>query len=219
MRTNRSYCSCSLAWRQEMIVRSLLMFLLSLVAFTAAADDWLWGRLQRDPNMVVLMRNAESSGNQDGADMLVWDASGNCAGESTLTDEGKVHAKRIGDAFAKHGIRPVVISSPMCRCSETARIAFGEYLADPDLRQSASGDTQGQQQFQARARELLGKYRGKTPIVFVNHRPNIDSLTMELIDIGDLLVGSVSETGEIEMLGKIRIEMQGENGTGTGRAE
>lgn len=208
-----------MVWCQEMVVRSLLMFLLSLVAFTVVADDQLWGRLQRDPNMVVFMRNVESSGNQDGANMLVWDASGNCAGESTLTENGRAHAERIGDVFAKHGIRPVVISSPMCRCSETSRIAFGEYLADPDLRQSASDDIQGQEQFLARARALLGKYRGKTPIVFVNHRPNIDSLTMELIDIGDLLVGSLSETGEIEVLGTIRVEMPGANWTGRGRAE
>jgi broad specificity phosphatase PhoE len=200
-------------------MRCMLVFLLSMLAFAALADDQLWGRLQRDPNMVALMRNAESTGNQDGASMLVWDVSGNCAGESTLTEEGKAHAKRIGDAFAEHGIRPVVISSPMCRCSETSRIAFGEYLADPDLRQSASGDIQGQEQFQARARALLGEYRGKAPIVFVNHRPNIDSLTMELINIGDLLVGRVSTTGEIEVLGTIRIEMPGANGTGTGKAE
>ena len=113
-------------------MRCMLVFLLSMPAFAAVADDQLWGRLQQDPNMVVLMRNAESTGNQDGASMLVWDASGNCGGESTLTEDGRAHAKRIGDAFAEHGIRPVVISSPMCRCRETSRIAFGEYLADPD---------------------------------------------------------------------------------------
>jgi len=200
-------------------MRCMFIFLFSLLTFTAVADDLLWGRLQRDPNMVVLMRNAESSGNKGGANMLVWDASGSCAGESTLTGEGKEQAKRIGDAFAKHGIRPVVISSPMCRCSETSRIAFGEYLTDPDLRQAASGDIQGQEQFQTTALALLGKYRGKTPVVFVNHRPNIDTLTMELIDIGDLLVGSVSDTGEIEVLGTIRVEMTGANGTDTGKAK
>jgi len=62
-------------------MRCMFIFLLSLLAFTAVADDLLWGRLQRDPNMVVLMRNAESSGNNGGANMLVWDASGSCAGE------------------------------------------------------------------------------------------------------------------------------------------
>ena len=187
-------------------MRSILIFSLSLMAFAAVADDRLWEKVLRDPNMVVLMRNSESSGNRDGASMLVWDASGNCRGESTLTGNGKAHAKRIGEAFAKYGIEPMVISSPMCRCSETSQIAFGAYLTDPDLRQTAGGDIQGQEIFQAKASALLREHRGKTPIVFVNHRPNIDSLTMELISIGDLLIGTVTETGEIEVLGKIRVE-------------
>jgi hypothetical protein len=42
--------------------------------------------------------------------------------------------------------------------------------------------------------------------VFVNHRPNIDAMTMELIQIGELLVGSITEDGEIEVRGKIRLE-------------
>ena len=42
------------------------------------------------------------------------------------------------------------------------------------------------------------------PIVFVSHRPNIDQLTMELIDDGDLLVGKVDAEGRIEVLGKMR---------------
>ena len=187
-------------------MRRVLIWSLSLAASAAVADDLLWEKLLRDPNMVVLMRNADSSGNRDGASMLVWDASGNCRGESTLTEKGKAHAQRIGAAFTKHGIEPTVISSPMCRCSETSQIAFGAYVTDPDLRQSAAGDTQERELFQAKAAALFGKYRGETPIVFVNHRLNIDSLTMELIDIGDLLIGSVSETGEIEVLGKIRVE-------------
>ena len=131
-----------------------------------------------------------------------WDASGKCEGESTLTAEGKSQAKRIGVAFAEHGIRPTVISSPMCRCTETAQIAFGKYSTDPDLRQKPTADALGQEMFQARASELLRQNRGNAPIVFVNHRPNIDSLTMELIDIGELLIGSVTEDGEVEVIGK-----------------
>lgn len=170
------------------------------------ASDLLWTKLQNDPNMIVFMRNSESEGNKDGSNMLVWDTSGNCVGESKLTKNGQSHAKRIGEAFSKHGIKPLVISSPMCRCRETAKIAFGKYITDPGLRQSASSNTQQQEIFQQKANELLRKYRGKTPIAFVNHRPNIDSLTMELLTLGEMLVGVVSESGDVEVLGKIRVE-------------
>lgn len=179
-----------------------IVFFLFLVAFPVFADEVLWEKLQHDPNMVVLMRHGQSSG----GNALVWDESGNCRGELTLTWRGERHVKRIGEAFASHGIKPMVISSPMCRCRETSRIAFGEYIADPDLRETASADAQRQETFEAKARTLLAKYRGKSPIVFVSHRPNIDALTMELIDDGDLLVGRINEAGKVETLGKIRVE-------------
>ena len=187
-------------------MRVLWILSLSLIASSAVADELLWGKLKQDPNMIVLMRNSESSGNRDGANMLVWDASGNCNGESTLTAKGKAHAKRIGEAFAKYGINPKVISSPMCRCTETAEIAFGEYVTDPALRQKATDDINAQDDFQLKTSALLSKHRGSIPIVFINHRPNIDSLTMELILAGDLLIGTVTEIGEIEVVGIIRVE-------------
>ena len=186
-------------------MRVRLMLSLWLITFAPYADEMLWERLRRDSNMIVLMRNSESSGNLDGTNMLVWDTTGECKGESILTSEGKNQAKRVGNTFAQHEIRPMVISSPMCRCIETAELAFGEYSTDPDLRQRPRGDVSGQEVFQAKASALLRKHRGKTPIVFVNHQPNIDLLTMELIKIGELLVGNVTENGEVEVLGTIRI--------------
>jgi phosphohistidine phosphatase SixA len=187
-------------------MRLVWMFFLILFVTTAFADELLWEQLKQDPNMIVLMRNAESVGNKDGTNMLIWDASGNCKGESTLTVEGKAQAKAIGDAFSEHGIRPVVISSPMCRCTETAQIAFGDFITDPDLRQRPVTDESGQEVFMTRASALLKQHRGKAPVVFVNHRPNIDLLTMELLGIGELLVGRITEEGEIEVIGNIRIE-------------
>jgi len=187
-------------------MRAIWLLCLSTITFSAVADELLWERLRQEANMVVLMRNSESGGNRDGANMLVWDASGRCEGESALTVEGKAHARAIGSSFAKRGIRPKVISSPMCRCTQTAQLAFGHYLTDPDLRQRPASDSVGLAAFQARARELLKQHRGEAPIVFVNHRPNIDLLTMELLKIGDLLIGGISEDGEVEVFGTIRVD-------------
>ena len=73
-------------------MRATWVIVLISLSFAAIADETLWQKLQRDPHMVVLMRNAESSGNRDGANMLVWDSSGKCIGESTLTAEGRDQA-------------------------------------------------------------------------------------------------------------------------------
>jgi phosphohistidine phosphatase SixA len=177
--------------------------LASAFAFQVCADDALWKRLASEADMVVLMRHAQPAGGSG----LTWDESGNCKGEAMLTAEGKVHAKRIGEAFAARGIKPAVISSPMCRCRDTARIAFGEEaVSDGALREIASADSERAKVFERKAQSLIGAMRGPVPVVFVSHRPNIDLLTMELIESGDLLVGRLNGKGEIDVLGKIRVE-------------
>lgn len=181
-----------------------IAWLVILCAFVtqAWADDALWLRLKTEPNLVVLMRHAEPAGGHP----LTWDESGACKGESMLTAAGKAHAKRLGDAFASRGIKVAVISSPMCRCRDTATIAFGQSPAThADLREVASADSARAKQFERKAQSLVLSHRGAAPVVFVSHRPNIDLLTMELIDSGELLVGRVDDKGEIEVLGKIKV--------------
>ena len=184
------------------MIRIATFVLLGAFALQAGADDALWKKLEAESNLVVLMRHTQPAGGNP----LTWDESGSCQGESMLTAGGKAHAKRIGEAFASHGVKPRVISSPMCRCRDTARIAFGDDLmTDESLREVASADSDRMKRFERKAHSLIAGHRGSVPLVLVNHRPNIDLLTMELIDEGDLLVGRANANGEIDVLGKIRV--------------
>jgi len=179
-----------------------LVFLIAFVP-PAWADEMLWKALESESNLVVLMRHAQPAGGNP----LAWDASGNCKGESMLTPGGEAHAKRIGAAFASHGIKPRVISSPMCRCRDTARIAFGDNpVTDESLREVASADSDRAKRFESTAQSLIARYRGAAPVVLVSHRPNIDLLTMELVDEGELLVGRAKANGEIDVLGRIKVQ-------------
>jgi len=183
-------------------MRITIFVLLSAVILPASADDTLWKKLETETDLVVLMRHTQPAGGNP----LIWDETGNCKGEPMLTADGKAHAKRMGEAFAAHGIKPTVISSPMCRCRDTAQIAFGEIFAtDENLREIASADSERMKIFERKAQSLIGNHRGSVPVVFVSHRPNIDLLTMELIDSGELLVGRANAKGEIDVLGKITI--------------
>ena len=174
-----------------------------LVAMHVEANELLWERLRTEPNLVVLMRHTQPAGGNS----LTWDASGTCRGESMLTAEGKAHARKIGEEFTKHGIKPTVIASPMCRCRETARIAFGEEaVTDAALREIASADPERTNAFESEAHALIGNYRGSSPVVFVSHRPNIDLLTLELIGEGELLVSRANAKGELVVLGKIDVQ-------------
>jgi phosphohistidine phosphatase SixA len=174
-------------------------------ASSAGADEAaLWIKLRSEPHLVVFMRHTQSRG----PNALTWDESGNCRGEVVLSEEGKAHAKKIGDAFIQHGVKPIrVISSPMCRCRETARIAFGsDYVTDALLREIASADSARTAAYEKTAISLIVTNLGNAPVVFVSHAPNINLLTLELIAEGDLLIGRANQNGEIDVVGKIRLE-------------
>jgi len=179
-----------------------IFLLLNVLVMHAEANEVLWQALATEANLVVLMRHTQPAG----GDPLTWDASGNCKGESMLTAEGRAHARKIGEEFAKHGIKPTVISSPMCRCLETARIAFGQkVVTDAALREIASADSQRTSAFERKAQSLIASYRGSSPVVFVSHRTNIDLLILELVGEGELLVGRANAKGEVDVLGKIDV--------------
>jgi phosphohistidine phosphatase SixA len=57
-----------------------------------------------------------------------------CDTQRNLSAQGRAQAEQIGRALHALGV-PVgpVISSPYCRCKETASLAFGRFQIDPDL--------------------------------------------------------------------------------------
>lgn len=184
------------------MMRSLLILSLTLGWAQVQADDALWARLKSESGLVVLMRHTQAGGGNP----LSWDESGGCAGESMLTPQGRAHARKIGEEFARRGIKPTVISSPMCRTRDTARIAFEkEPLTDAALREVASADPSRKSAFERKAQSLIAGSRGASPVVFVNHRPNIEILTFELVEAGELLVARVNAHGELEVLGKLDV--------------
>lgn len=93
-----------------------------LLAPAARADEALW-RLLQGGGQVVLVRHALTDpGVGDPPGFRVDD----CATQRNLSVEGRREAQRLGEALRARKV-PVgkVLSSPWCRCLETARLAFG----------------------------------------------------------------------------------------------
>jgi phosphohistidine phosphatase SixA len=183
---------------------SLALFAILASPALAAGDEALWQKLGDEPNLVVLMRHTERAGGRS----TTWDQSGKCNGEAMLTGEGKAHARRIGEAFRARAIKPlVVLSSPMCRCLDTARLAFQvEPVQDATLREIGSGDSKRAAEFEVKALSLVAESRGASPVVLVGHQPNIELISFELVEYGDLLVARANERGELTVLGRLHVK-------------
>jgi hypothetical protein len=96
----------------------LLVSLVLAVPSRAVADEALW-QLMRGGGQVILMRHAVTTpGVGDPTGFQLDD----CSTQRNLTDVGREDARRVGATFKARSI-PVgrVLSSPWCRCLETAR--------------------------------------------------------------------------------------------------
>jgi len=137
------------------------------------ASEELWTRLKAGGHVVLIRHAITTPGAGDPAGMRLED----CSTQRNLTDEGRAHARRIGEEWRKRGI-PVdrVLSSPWCRCLETARLAFGKAEVSEPL-SNLFGRRENEEQQVRDLRALVGKHAGKGNLVLVTHGSTIAALT------------------------------------------
>src|SRR5919197_1369137 len=99
---------------------SLIAFLVCLLSAPAARAESVWDALRAQGSVVVL-RHSYAPGSFDPPDARLED----CSTQRNLDESGRAQAARIGEAFRKNAIAVgKVLSSPRCRCLDTARLAF-----------------------------------------------------------------------------------------------
>src|SRR5437660_4455644 len=107
------------------------------VSVSPAQAESVWDAL-RAPGSVVVIRHSYAPGGFDPPDARLED----CSTQRNLDENGRAQARRIGEAFRKNAIAVgKVLSSPRCRCLDTARLAFGR--AQPwEVLQGALNETE-----------------------------------------------------------------------------
>ena len=109
----------SLFWRCLSTILALI-FLLGWTTPLRAneTEEVLWTALVTG-EAVALIRHALAPGTGDPAGFKLDD----CATQRNLSEEGRLQARQIGNAFRENGITSAQVwSSRWCRCLETARL-------------------------------------------------------------------------------------------------
>ena len=173
----------------------LLMLLLPAAAI--ASDD-LWKLLQAGGHVVLIRHTITEPGAGDPPGMRLDD----CASQRNLSDEGRAHARRIGAAFRARNI-PVsrVLSSPWCRCLETARLAFGKAETTKPLSNLFGRHENRDTQVKA-LRALLKTVPRERNLVLVTHGSTILALTGISPGTGEMVIVSP----DAEVLGRLASE-------------
>src|SRR5262245_40577679 len=179
-----------------------ILVLLTLSPRHAGADDeQLWAALKQG-GKVILLRHTHVD-IREGIGHL---APGNCAEEVNLSSRGVEQAKRIGVAFRTHGIAVgEVLTSPYCRCIDTATLAFGratpvQYLRPP----GTVSEDQATLDRERVVQEIL-KHRDPSNLVMITHDLNISDVVLEdTVPMGEFFVLQPNGTA-FDVIGKIRL--------------
>lgn len=166
----------------------------------ASANDALWTLLKGGGQVVLIRHALTTPGVGDPAGMKIDD----CSTQRNLSDEGRAHARQLGDAFRQRGI--VVgrlLSSPWCRSIETAKLAFKK---TPELT-PALGNLYGRSGEADRQLADLRPLASQKPVngntVMVSHGSTIVALTGISPATGEMVVLTPQGGGRFKLAGRM----------------
>ena len=172
------------------LVVGALISLLSPSANASLASDLT------DGQHVLLMRHADAPGYGDPKGYQL----DKCSTQRNLGELGKRQSVLIGEWLSGQGITSAkVMSSPWCRCLDTAKLinkgtatispALGSFFDDMSLEKQQTQDLEKLIQSQLNSNP-------KVPLILVTHHVNIQAYTGKVVDVGDMVLVKVDKNGK-----------------------
>lgn len=181
------------------MIRLFVVFILGISS--AQANESLWTLLKGGGQVIFIRHTITTPGVGDPPGFRLDD----CATQRNLTDEGRGHAQRIGQAFRTRAV-PIerVLSSPWCRCVETAKLAFGKSdLSEPLSNLFGRSENRAQQVEQMKA--LASARPKKGNLVLVSHGSTIVALTGISPDTGEMVIVTPQGGGRFAVAGRLGV--------------
>ena len=156
--------------------RHVTWLLLAVAPVAWADDEAIWSLLKGGGQVVLIRHGLTTPGVGDPAGMKLDD----CTTQRNLSDEGRREARILAKALREQKV-PVgtLLSSPWCRCLETARMVFGK---EPQVH-AALGNLFGRPERaipQVEAlKKLVAQRAGRGNVFMVTH----GSTTLALTDV------------------------------------
>lgn len=182
--------------------RFVVMFFFAIASASALGDDALWAHL-RQGGLIVLMRHAMTP-------VLFGDPPGmrldDCATQRNLTESGREQAKRIGAAFTQQQVKVYEVrSSRLCRCLDTARLAFGQAIAFDEISSITQDTLERREEKSTWLRRFLSAPTAMpdSNLVLVTHNFNIQDATGITIAMGESLVIRPKGEAGFEVIGNL----------------
>jgi broad specificity phosphatase PhoE len=168
----------------------------------ARADAWA---VLKQPGHVVFMRHSDAPGSGGYGDPPGYRLE-DCATQRNLSEEGRAHARRTGEAFRRQGIVfDRVLTSPWCRCKETAELAMGEPAEVFAPLSNLVGRSEHREPQVNALKAYLAGLDGKTRVLFVTHGIVINALTGIQPASGEMVIVKPGPGGEPKVAGRLQV--------------
>ena len=161
-----------------------LVVALALAAAPTHAEEALWDALRGGGHVLYIRHSQTTPGVGDPPGFRLED----CSTQRNLSDEGRAQARRMGEALRQKSV-PIgeVLSSPWCRCVETAQLAFGRAEVWTPLSNLYARHENAEGQIRA-LRPRIAAHGGDENLVLVAHGSVASALTGEHPAMGEILV-------------------------------
>jgi broad specificity phosphatase PhoE len=179
----------------------LALLLSFLCAHPAWAQEDLWELLRSGGQVVLIRHTLTEPGTGDPPGMRLDD----CATQRNLSEEGRAHARRIGESLKQRGVAVgKVISSPWCRCVETAKLALGRVDETSAALSNLFGRHENRERQVGDMKKLLA--REKANRFLVSHGSTISALTGVYLGTGEMVVVTPTGKGLFAVRGKLSLD-------------
>jgi len=151
----------------------------------------------KEGGKIVLIRHAFAPGIEGNIDKKGKDYIQNdCSTQRNLLQEGKEQSARMGEFFSTNDIKiEKVLSSPVCRCWETAKYAGWKFKIDKGL-------TGNKKKFKKKIIKLSSKHKGVNNLILVTHGTLMRTIFPSYkIDQGGMIVADK----DLNFIGSIEI--------------
>jgi phosphohistidine phosphatase SixA len=149
-----------------------------------------------DGQHVLLMRHADAPGYGDPKGYQL----DKCSTQRNLGAYGKKQAALIGEWLKNQGVTSAnLISSPWCRCIDTAKLMN---IGSVQISQTIGSffDDMSLEKYQTKELEQLIQSKlnsnNKAPLILVTHHVNIQAYTGKVVNVGDMVLVKVDKNGQ-----------------------
>jgi phosphohistidine phosphatase SixA len=153
----------------RLALAALALWLIAAPMEAVADERDAWAALVSGSHVALVRHGNAPPGYGDPPGFKIDD----CATQRNLDELGRAQARAVGEAFRQHGVQvDKILSSPLCRCLETARLmALGpveSVLAVASSDRSPEG--------LPALKQMVANWRGPGTLVLVTHAFTVKSL-------------------------------------------